>query len=264
MQEKVRKAATRRGDDAAAAAEAVLRTPVTLPLPVTCTAAAAVLPPPPLPPPPPPPPPCTRSTITPLQQRYGVPDPSAWGPEGDEDYDPVALQDDPQVVAARAQLSEQWCGSREAAYAIAVVDQLEHYYDLIDEGLPVSEVNLELMTVRYKHALRALKATVPADVAHACDVLEPRMADESNSIPCPVGFGRLARWPWGLHLRSLGFCHPECRCDVLCRVRDLVVKTSLGEWPKDVPHAMPDGVEYVCIGSDTRPCRHDDDLNWHG
>jgi hypothetical protein len=58
----------------------------------------------------------------------------------------------------------------------------------------------------------AASAASTGQLCHHCAavMLEPRMADECNSMPCPYGFGRLLRWPWALHLRSLGFCDDEC------------------------------------------------------
>ena len=61
-----------------------------------------------------------------------------------------------------------------------------------------AEEEIEVATVRYKHALRRLQAAIPEAVPEL--VLEPQMATEQNSAPCPYGFGRLVRRPWELHL----------------------------------------------------------------
>ena len=41
-----------------------------------------------------------------------------------------------------------------------------------------------------------------------CDVfaVDPRLANESSSMPCPYGFGRYSctvKWPWGLQIERL-------------------------------------------------------------
>ena len=76
--------------------------------------------------------------------------------------------------------------------------------------------------------LPLLKGSITEEVPEAAWALEPSMATEHNSTPCPYGFGRVVRWPWSLHLHALGFCDPECRCDVIFRSRAKVVNTSLG------------------------------------
>ena len=219
------KALRKRGKPAAAQVTALLLAPSTLNLaspPRKGTAPSAPSAPPPLPPVPPQPllppteQPCTRTAIaaaTPLQKLFGVPNPAAWGPDEDdmpaEGWKPVS-PDAP--AAARAELSTQWVHSREAAHAIQAALDLEDRYSELDGGCSDREVEIEVATVRYKHALLELRATIPADMPEI--VLEPQMANEHNSMPCPYGFGRLVRKPWALHLQSLGFCDYECLCGV--------------------------------------------------
>jgi len=211
-------------------------------------------PPPPAPPAPLVPPPavpllteqpCTRATAaaaTPLQRLYGVPAADAWGP------DDADLPDEPQPVspeapaAARAALSKPWLQSPSAARAIMAAVALESAYESFDGGCTVIDEwrrfydvdeEIEVATVRYKHALRRLQAAMPADVPVL--VLEPQMANEQNSMPCPYGFGRIVRRPWELHLCALGFCDFECVCGALRHARDDVV-ASAGGWPGLADH----------------------------
>ena len=85
--------------------------------------------------------------------------------------------------------------------------------------------------MRYKVALRHLKAAAPDALPDRAWDTEPRLADEQNSMLCSYGFGRVVLWPWALHLPALGYCHHECKCNVLCRARTDIVETALGEWP---------------------------------
>ena len=128
--------------------------------------------------------------------------------------------------------------SREAAQAIIVVDQLENVYRRFDQGEEMEE-EIEVLTVRYKHALRRLQATNPDELPEL--VLEPQLANEQNSMPCPYGFGRLVWRPWALQLRSLGFCDRECMCDALLRARDdVVVMSGVGwDWSPKPPGVWP-------------------------
>ena len=89
--------------------------------------------------------------------------------------------------------------------------------------------------MRYRRALQRLKATIPDDqpLPDVAWGLEPRLADEQNSMRCSYGFGRVVLWPWALHLPALGYCDYDCRCEVLCCSRAAVVEKALGEWPKD-------------------------------
>ena len=204
------------------------------------------VPPPPPPPsaplaPPPVPPvteqPCTRAiaaAASPLQRLYGVPAADAWGPdEADLPEDPQPSSPD-APAEARAALSHPWLLCREAAHAIIMASELEDCYENWDGGfhgteeMPIEEA-IELATVRYKHALRRLQAAIPAAVPEL--VLEPQMANELNSVPCPYGFGRLVRQPWALHLPALGFCGCRCLCGALLRARDDVVIASGVGWP---------------------------------
>ena len=243
----------KRGKAAAPQIAALLQAPSTLNLAPPPRKSSNFPPPPPPPPAPPPPPPvppvteqpCTRATAaaaTPLQRRYGVPATDAWGP------DEADVPDDPQPsspeapAAARAQLSEPWLLSRDAAQAIIAASELEVCYENLDGGCtqvggtPI-EVEIDIATVRYKHALRRLQAAMPAEVPEL--VLEPRMADELNSMPCPYDFGRLVRrpWamPWALHLPALGLCDYRCMCGALLRARDDVVIASGVGWPGLLP-----------------------------
>ena len=96
--------------------------------------------------------------------------------------------------------------------------------------LPWAEEEIEVATVRYKHALRRLQAAIPEAVPEL--VLEPRMATEQNSAPCPYGFGRLVRRPWELHLECLGYCSPHCMCEALLGARNETVCCSGVGWGK--------------------------------
>jgi hypothetical protein len=98
-------------------------------------------------------------------------------------------------------------------------------------GMDVDEA-IEVLTVRYRRALRDLKAAIPDDLPDVAWALEPSLANEQNSMQCSYGFGRVVSWPWALHLPVLGYCDPECVCQVLLRARADVVKTALGEWPR--------------------------------
>ena len=207
--------------------------------------------PPPPPPPAPPPAPsapllptdqlCTRATAaaaTPLQRLYGMPDPAAWGPdEADMPWEPHPTTPG-APAAARAELGEPWLQSQEAAHAIIAAYELEAAYECLDagcteeDGTPIEET-IEVAQVRYKHSLRRLQAAVPAAVPEL--ILEPQMANEHNSKPCPFGFGRIVRQPWALHLRSLGFCERECLCGAVSYARDDIVLASGVGWPGLVP-----------------------------
>ena len=183
----------KRGKVAASQVTALLLAPSTLNLaPPPRKSAAPSAPVPPVPPPPPALLPltdqlCTRAVAaaaTPLQRLYGVPDPAAWGPDEDDmpagGWKPVS-PDAP--AAARAELSHRWVHSREAAHAIQAALDLEDRYSELDGGCSDREVEIEVATVRYKHALRKLQATIPAEMPEI--VLEPQMANEHNSMPCP-------------------------------------------------------------------------------
>jgi len=88
-----------------------------------------------------------------------------------------------------------------------------------------------VLTVRYRRALQRLKVAIPVDLPDLAWGLEPRLADEHNSMQCSYGFGRVVSWPWAMHLPVLGYCNYECKCDVLLRARADVVQTALGQWP---------------------------------
>ena len=183
----------------------------------------------------------TRAEVaaaTPLQKLYGMPDPGAWGPDDAE------VPDDPQptspnaVTKARRYL-ERLRHSKEVARAIIAVDQLENAYMLLDDRLArpehlgrESEADvrdaIEVETVRYRQALRKLQVALPGEVPEI--VLEPQLANEQNSMPCPYGFGRLVRKPWALHVPPLGFCQHECWCGALLRARDEIVVASGVGW----------------------------------
>ena len=104
----------------------------------------------------------------------------------------------------------------------------------------MTQEQIDAQTQQCQLAVRRLEAAIPDsllsgdDRALAFGLPRPCMADERNSIPCPYGFGRIARWPWALHLEPLGFCGIECRCEVVRNARDVVVKMTLGAWPDDV------------------------------
>ena len=186
---------------------------------------------------------CTRSLRsadppTPLQARFGTPCGCAWGP--DEDDVPDEPQPSSKGAVARAQAELERYSGREVGRAVAIVDQLENLYMWLEEGEPVTDEQIEAQKQQYRLALGRLKAVAPASLLDAnvrplaLETVEPRMADEHNSIACPYGFGRIARWPWTLHLPPLGFCDHFCHCGVIREARDRVVTASLGAWPKDV------------------------------
>ena len=250
-QEKARKAAKRRGEDPAAAAAAVLLLPAKMTLPSAADCVAAPAPAPALAPAPEleqaplPPPPviekqCTRAAaapaaVRPLQRLYGTPDPAAWGPNEadmpDTGWQPISPG---APAAARAELSAPWLRSREAADAIIAASDLEDCYMSLDGGckemrdIPTEE-KTKVATVYYKHALQRLQIACPSAVPEL--VLEPQMATEHNSMPCPYGFGRIVRQPWALHLTPLGFCEFECLCGALRNARDDIVVGSGVGWP---------------------------------
>ena len=188
---------------------------------------------------------CTRNLRsdppTPLQARFGKPCECVWGPDPEPD--------DPQptskgaVARVHAELTK-WGRFPEAGMAVAIGDQLENLYTWLDDEYPlrkpITQEQIDAQTLKYKLALQRLKAAVPEDMVSpedrvlAFETLEPRMADERNSMPCPYGFGRIVRWPWALHLFPLGFCYDECRCEVVREARLKVVMDSLGEWPDHV------------------------------
>jgi hypothetical protein len=136
------KALRKRGTVAAPQIAALLCTESSLSLAPPPRKAAAPAPAPSPAPPPAPPPALTPTTqqtatrlacrvATPLQQRFGVPAPSAWGP------DAADVPDDPQPVAPDARAAalaelQRWRLSPEAAHAILVGDQLENLYELLD------------------------------------------------------------------------------------------------------------------------------------
>ena len=200
------------------------------------------MPPPQHPPAAPPPtePLCARTraavvAATPLQKLYGVPDPSAWGP------DEANVPDDPQpsspdaCALARAHL-EQWRHSSEAAHATIIAEHLEYLYTCLDCEPCLRKEKLELevrvMNVRYEHALRKLQAVFPAAVPEV--ILEPQLANMSEIAcrACPYGFGRLVRVPWALHVPSLGFCSDLCLCDVRTPARKEICDASGVGWIK--------------------------------
>ena len=188
---------------------------------------------------------CTRSTRsgeapTPLQLRFGRLCACVWGP------DEAFLEEDPQptskgaVSRARAEW-EQWRTIPETGMAIALIDQLENLYHWLEDGEPVTQEQIDAQTQQCQLAVRRLEAAIPDsllsgdDRALAFGLPRPCMADERNSIPCPYGFGRIARWPWAfMHLEPLGFCGIECRCEIVRNARVVVVKMTLGAWPDDV------------------------------
>ena len=239
----------KRGKVTASQVTALLHTESTLSLSLPPRKGVVASAPPALPPPAPPPVPlppteqsCTRAAAaaaTPLQRLYGMPDPGAWGPdEADVPEDPQPVSPD-APAAARAELCERWLQSPEAAHAIIAASELESEYWNLDagctrqaDGIPIEEA-IEVATVRYKHAMRRLQAVIPAAVPEI--VLEPQMANELNSMPCPYGFGRIVRQPWALQLRALGFCDYECLCGAVRYARDDIVLASGVGWPGFLP-----------------------------
>ena len=178
---------------------------------------------------------------SPLQARFGRPCPCIWGP----DVQPEDPQPTSKGAVARAHAEwDMWSRFPEAGMAIAVVDQLENLYTWHDEGgahmgydddlkpikKPITQQQIDAQTQHCKLALERLRAVVP-EISPVAFVCEPCLADEHNSMPCPYGFGRLPKWPWGLHLEPLGFCGVDCSCEVLREGRARVVTASLGAWP---------------------------------
>jgi hypothetical protein len=112
-----------------------------------------------------------------------------------------------------------------------VADELEMQYECLDDGRREKQEvmdDIEVWTVRYRQALQRLQRLIPSEMTKL--VLEPQMANEANSMPCPYGFGRIVRWPWALHIPQLGFCGYGCYCDVLCRARADVVDSAGLRW----------------------------------
>ena len=172
---------------------------------------------------------------SPLQRLYGMPDPLAWGPPDlDVGVDPPAER--PEAVAAARAPLERWRDSTAAAEAIVAATELEDMYYNIDTraDLPhlpqVQRKDLMAKVAQYQHALERLKVAEP-DLPDDAFAVDPRLANESNSTPCPYGFGRTVKWPWGLQIERLGFCCENCYCSVLEHARVTVVNTALGlDW----------------------------------
>ena len=85
----------------------------------------------------------------------------------------------------------RWRDSPEAAQAIWVVDQLENVYRRFDEGQEMDE-EIEVLTVRYKHALRRLQVKFPDELPEL--VLEPQLqrAEEQRAVPIRLWAPRAA------------------------------------------------------------------------
>ena len=91
--------------------------------------------------------------------------------------------------------------SREAAEAAEKAEWLEFRSkpQQDDEGEEFfDEEEIELASVKHKHALRRLHASFP------------EVADQQHHTrPCPCGRGALAMWPWVVQTAQLGFCECE-------------------------------------------------------
>ena len=82
----------------------------------------------------------------------------------------------------------------ETAGAAARVERFAPKPDSDGEDECFNEEAYDVACVKYKHALRRLKAKFPE-------------AEEHHTRPCPCGHGALAMWPWMVQTAELGFCN---------------------------------------------------------
>ena len=121
---------------------------------------------------------------------------------------------EPEPVDRRQLALETMLGSQVAMTAIDAADDceraerdlLEAEWGHCDEfGEPLDketiEEELELAHLRYKHALRRLKAAFP-DVLNDCS---PEGVCQHRR-PCPCGQGQRGAWPWVIQTAARGFC----------------------------------------------------------
>ena len=121
---------------------------------------------------------------------------------------------EPTPVDHRQLSLEKMFGSQEAMNAIDAADDCERaerdyleaewgYEDEFGEPLDkvVIEEELELARLRYKHALRRLKAAFPSTL-NDCS---PEGKCEHRR-PCPCGQGQRGAWPWVIQTPARGFC----------------------------------------------------------
>ena len=107
----------------------------------------------------------------------------------------------------------QLFGSVVAAEAVGAASRLENCVHLVESQGEVYLRELEVAKMEYKEALGLLDKCFPglgvASHLPAERLHEGLSAHAQDTRPCPCGAGRLARWPWVLHMEGLGFCTGE-------------------------------------------------------
>ena len=127
------------------------------------------------------------------------------GAKGEERWDP----DLPPCIPSDERPDKVF-GSEQAAKATAACAWLERTLprpteDSDEEEDEGREEREEVARVRYKHALRKLAEAFP-ELELPAGLYAGLHASEQVTRPCPCGAGRLARWPWVLQTKALGFC----------------------------------------------------------
>ena len=136
------------------------------------------------------------------------------GARGEERWDP----DQPPCIPSDERPDKVF-GSEQASKATeacawlerTLLRQTEDSDEEEDEGREERE---EVARVGYKHALRKLAEAFP-ELEIPAGLYAGLHASEQVTRPCPCGAGRLARWPWVLQTKALGFCsgawlNPDC------------------------------------------------------
>ena len=98
---------------------------------------------------------------------------------------------------------------KEAAIATGMANVLEHSLNdrfLWPDEHGWSDEEVEVRTVRYKHALRALATAAPELQLCVSEQVQGVQARREGTRACLCGQGRLALTPWALHLYELGYC----------------------------------------------------------
>jgi hypothetical protein len=84
-----------------------------------------------------------------------------------------------------------------------------------------------LATIKYKYALKRLDVAYPGfqfgGVSGVC-----ASANETNSMPCHCGEGRVGRWPWQLQPETRGFSDATCDCMQRENEREQWLRASMG------------------------------------
>ena len=129
---------------------------------------------------------------------------------GEEKWDP----DQPPLIPSDERPDKVF-GSVVAAEAIAAANLLERAFpdqnpedsdyegDFEDEETRLE--SLQILRIKYKHALRRLAAEFP-ELSIPPGLHAGLDASEQETRPCPCGAGKLSRWPWALQTVCLGFC----------------------------------------------------------